>query len=452
MPWDILKNSVPSGGKIGICFMARRPTLADPSTPVRKRPSLDFSLTGLIYCSMMMFMGLAAVNTQANLLFGVFGLMIGVLLIAGVISRVVLRRLAVKRILPDHAVVGKPVTLLYEMTNTKRFWPSLSVTLGELDASEAFVKQPLAYMLHAAPRTTATCPTEVIPKRRGLHVFDRFQLATSFPFGFIKRAVDRKQHETIVIFPAIGQVDPKLLAMCKSADRSGATMRPQRGGDDEFYGVKEFREGENPRSIYWRRSARTGVLVSKEMTQVSPPKLLLLVDTYVRDRSVAEHVAVERTIAMAASLAAHALEAGLMVGLYARGLRPGPDKTSTETDWLGVHPTRGKRHRVDLLAQLAQLPLNTTHDTQSLLDASRDFFQSGATPILLTPRDIQVGLTDQARSSLVVVSAGSAQSTRYFSFDPGIDFSRSMPWNQQPRVNGKPEARSQKPEEGRRPV
>jgi len=30
---------------------------ADSATPVRKRPSLDFSLTGLVYCSMMMFMG-----------------------------------------------------------------------------------------------------------------------------------------------------------------------------------------------------------------------------------------------------------------------------------------------------------------------------------------------------------------------------------------------------------
>src|ERR1043165_7027240 len=155
MPRDIVKNSAPGGGKIGNCFMARRPTLADPSTPVRKRPSLDFSLTGLVYCSMMMFMGLAAVNTQANLLFGVFGLMIGVLLIAGVISRAVLRRLEVKRLLPEHAVVGKPLTLLYELQNRKRFWPSFSVTLSELDAAEAFTKQPCGYMLHAAPRTTA---------------------------------------------------------------------------------------------------------------------------------------------------------------------------------------------------------------------------------------------------------------------------------------------------------
>jgi uncharacterized protein (DUF58 family) len=376
---------------------------------------------------MMMFMGLAAVNTQVNLLFAVFGLMIGVLLIAGVVSRAVLRRLKVTRVLPEHAVVGQPITLTYEFANTKRFWPSFSVTLSELDASEAFVKQPCAYLLHAAPKTSASVPTQVLPKRRGLHVCDRFQLSTSFPFGFIKRAIDRHQHETILVFPAIGTVDPKLLATCRSADRSGATMRPRRGGDDEFYGVKEFRHGENPRSIYWRRSARTGVLVAKEMTQVSPPKLMLIVDTFLRDRSTAEHANVERTIAMATSVANHALATGLMVGLYAwAGDR-----------WVGIHPNRGKRHRVDLLAQLAQLPLNVTKDTQAVLDASREFQQSAATPILLTPRDVQAGLADGGRAATVVVSAVSPQSAQWFTFPPEVDFSRAMPWNQQPGEGAK---------------
>src|SRR4051794_4358756 len=131
--------------------------------PVKRRPSLDFSLTGLIYCSMMMFMGLAAINSQANLLFGVFGLMIGILLISGVVSRKVLRRLKVRRLLPDHAVVGRPAVLVYQITNRKRFWPSLSVTVAELDGTAAFTRQPQAYMLHAAPGMTAACPTEVVP-------------------------------------------------------------------------------------------------------------------------------------------------------------------------------------------------------------------------------------------------------------------------------------------------
>src|SRR6185312_7005382 len=133
------------------------------------------------------------------------------------------------------------------------------------------------YMLHAAAHQTATVPIEVMPKRRGLHEMERYQVSTSFPFGFIKRAVERKQRDTMLVYPAIGQVDPRLLSACRSADTAGAHMRPRRGGQDEFYGVKEYRTGENPRLINWRRSARTGVLVAKEMTQVSPPRLLLLV-------------------------------------------------------------------------------------------------------------------------------------------------------------------------------
>src|SRR5947208_15420400 len=97
------------------------------ATVMHRKPSLDFSVTGLVYCSMMMFMGLAAMNSQASLLFGVFGLMIGILLVSGFISRLVLRRLHLHRVLPELAVVGQPTTVTYQFANDKHFWPSLSV-------------------------------------------------------------------------------------------------------------------------------------------------------------------------------------------------------------------------------------------------------------------------------------------------------------------------------------
>jgi uncharacterized protein (DUF58 family) len=221
----------------------RRPDIP-ASTVVRKKPSLDFSVTGLVYCSMMMFMGLAAINSQANLLFGVFGLMIGILAVSFAVSSVVLRRLVLKRLLPDLAVVGEPTSVTYEFTNDKRFWPSLSVSLSELDGAEAFTKQPVSYLLHAAPKTTASVPIEVLPKRRGLHELDRYQVSTSFPFGFIKRAMEQRQKDAILVYPALAQVDPKLMTLARSADTTGAMMRPRRGGMDEFYGVKEHRRGE----------------------------------------------------------------------------------------------------------------------------------------------------------------------------------------------------------------
>jgi uncharacterized protein (DUF58 family) len=386
-------------------------------TPVRRRPSLDFSLTGLVYCSMMMFMGLAAINSQANLLFGVFGLMIGILVVSFIISRVVLRGLRVRRILPDNGVVGKAMIVNYEFVNNKHYWPSLSVSLAELDGVEGFVRQPQAYLLHAAARMRATVPVEVVPKRRGLHHLRRYQLATSFPFGFIKRAVEREDPDQFMVFPATGAVSPKLLQLCRSAERSGAMMRPRRGGMDEFYGVKEFRSGENPRWIYWRRSARTGTLVAKEMTQVAPPRLLLLVDTFVEQATDEELTEVERVIAMAASLLSEGLESGLMIGIYAWG----------GTDWVGLHPNRGKRQRRDALAALARLPLNTKKDTRELLHMAERFMKTGTTPVLFTLRDLPVSLRDHLRTGLVVVSSVNPQSRSWFTFDPKIDFSVAMP-------------------------
>ena len=383
-------------------------------TPIRRRPSIDFSLNGWAFLGLTGFMLLAAINSQANLLFGVAGLMTGVMLVSISISRLVLMRLRVVRVMPDHAVVGRRVTLQYEITNQKKYWPSLSVTVAELDGAEAFTRQPLAYMLHAAPGTTAVIATELIPKRRGVHTFERYQVGTAFPFGFVKRAMMRQQKDTLLVYPAIGQVDPKLLLRFQAAERSGAMLRPRRGGNDEFYGVKEFRRGENPRWIHWKRSARTGTLVAKEMTLVSPPRLLLLVDTCLpgpaeRTREIKSRV--EQTIAMAGSLASHALEAGLMVGLVA-----------WSDGWVTLQPNRGKRHGRDLMAALARLPRNTAYPAQVMLDRSEELTKSGTTPVLLTPREVEIGLSERARGGLVVLSPATPAGRASFKFDPAIEF------------------------------
>ncbi len=90
-----------------------------PSTPIRRRPSVDFSLTGLIYCAMMLFMGLAAINSEANLLFGVFGLMIGILLISATICRLMLAGLKVERVIPEYAAVGHSATIQYDFRQSQ---------------------------------------------------------------------------------------------------------------------------------------------------------------------------------------------------------------------------------------------------------------------------------------------------------------------------------------------
>ncbi len=394
-------------------------------TPVRRKPSLDFSVTGLVYCSMMMFMGLAAVNSQANLLFGVFGLMIGILVIGSIMNRVMLARLKVTRELPEHMVVGQTTTIAYRFINRKRYWPSLAVSVGELDGTEAFTRQPQAYMLHAAAGNVTTVPVEVIPKRRGFYELERHQISTSFPFGFIKRAFERREKDAFVVYPSLGKVDPRLMLRFRSAEKTGATMRPRSGGEDEFYGVKEFRSGENPRRIYWRRSARSETLVSKEMTQVAPPRLLLLIDTHLKDRSPESHARVEKAIAISASLAVHALDMGLSVGLCA-----------WSGDWISIPLNRGKRQRRDVLAVLSRLPMNLRYTAVELMEKGQAMLDTATTPVLLTPGEFAVGLGDHLRSGLVVLVADSAQTARWVRFPPAVDFERCMPVDQQPKIGG----------------
>jgi uncharacterized protein (DUF58 family) len=298
--------------------------------------------------------------------------------------------------------------------------------LWELAGAVGFTKQPMCYMLNAAPGLCAVVPLEVVPKRRGLHHLEHFQLSTSFPFGFIKRAISVRHKDRLLVFPALADVDRRLLNQCRSAEKTGSMMRPKPGGQDEFYGVKEFREGESPRWIYWRRSARTGTLVSKQMTHVAPPRVLLVVESFLPDRAAAQHVLVERTIAMAASLASAALDEGLAVGLYAWA-----------GEWVGIHPTRGKRQREDILSVLARLPLNQKHDTHRTLDHAATFQKVGTTAVLLTPREVSVGLAERVRGALVVVSAAAPISDAWFHFNANVDFSTCMPADQQPTIEQK---------------
>jgi len=407
MKWRQIKSEKPKE--------AAQPRL----TPVYRKPGFDFSVTGLVYCTTMLLMGVAAINGQANLLFGIFGLMIGVLLVSGVICRMVLRRLSVTRVLPEYFVAGRPTTLLYQFKNNKKFWPSLSVTFSETQGTEAFTAQTRVYLLHAAAQMTASVPAEVIPKRRGAHQLGAYQLSTSFPFGFIKRAIVRREPDIVLVCPAIGRVSKQLLGMCRSDQRADATVKPSPGGQDEFYGVKEHRPGDNPRWIYWRRSARApGVLVSREMTRVAPPKLLILADTFTSEAAeLPERAAVEKALAMAATLGSQALDEGLAVGLCAWD----------GTEWAILPTLQGKQQCRDLLGLLARLPSNHVTDATALLSAASGWIKGGTTAVLFTPQPVQISLGDRLRASLLVVPALSMSAQTWFNFDNEVDFTQCVP-------------------------
>ena len=131
-------------------------------------------------------------------------------------------------------------------------------------------------------------------------------------------------------------------------------------------------------------------------------------------------------------LGGQALEGGMSVGLFC-----------WTGEWTMLAPARGKRHRRDLLAVLARLPLNVTQTAQALLDKSRETTESGVTPLLLTAQALHLGLSVQLRSGLVVVSA-SEGTRQWVSFPDTVDFTRSMPATHEPVIDRKSEQQAKK--------
>ena len=157
------------------------------------------------------------------------------------------------------------------------------------------------------------------------------------------------------------------------------------------------------------------------MTHVSPPRFMLLVDTHVGPSPNLElQIAVERTIAMAASLASEMLQQGLPMGLLV-----------WSDGWRYLPPNRGKRHYRDVLSMLARLPLNKSFNLRALLDQSFRHQKSGTTAMLMTPHQLQLGLGDYAHGGLFVFSPDSEQTKKWFTFAETVDFTRCMPVDQQ---------------------
>ena len=117
---------------------------------------------------------------------------------------------------------------------------------------------------------------------------------------------------------------------------------------------------------------------------------------------------------MAASLASHALEQNLPVGLF-----------MWSGEWLGMPPNRGKRQRLDILTVGAR---RSTTDNHAAADRrAYEFQESGTTFVLFSPRDIQLGLGDSARGGMMVISPVNPMSERWFKFDKKIDFAHCGP-------------------------
>ena len=293
-----------------------------------------FHLTriGWVHSAATLILGLVAVASAHNLVYLLFGVAVGTTLIHGMFGWRNLRRLTVRRHMPASAVVGSEVQIRYEVRVRdekpngahRARWSLRMVERGSVLFTP---HEPAAFILRMAGGIAHGVCT-IQPKQRGLLALDRFTLRSRFPFGLGDRYIRFSQPRMLLVWPRMGWLSGQLFERVASS-RTMWNRRERRGrGQDEFYGLRDYRDGDNPRWIHWRTTARRGELVVREFEAQQSGHIALMVDT-LADLGDADAVARrELAISLTATAARDATRLGYEVSLVAcddrvHSVRPG---------------------------------------------------------------------------------------------------------------------------------
>lgn len=155
-------------------------------------------------------------------------------------------------------------------------------------------------------------------RRRGAFLLGPLRVVRNDPFGLARCGY-------LVGDPKVLLVTPRVTPL----ERGGADEARGEGTDPELVRhsipsadeviPRDYRPGDALRRVQWRATARQDRLMVRQEEQLSNPEAWILLDTVHEHSGDAE--AFERAVELAASVAAHLLELGYLVGVHETGER-----------------------------------------------------------------------------------------------------------------------------------
>ncbi len=280
------------------------------------RRHLRFTREGRVFVFVTFGLGFAAVNTGTNLMYLVFGFMLSLIVLSGILSEHVLRGLRVERRLPSRAFAGQPALIEIQTLNSKERLVSYSVEIE--DQAVAELNDRRCYFLKIAPGATQSATYRRVPKKRGIMRFSSFRVSTRFPFSLFEKWREFDTEAELLVFPELRTTRlPEGLSRDEGHERGVS-----KGRGTETRELRDYREGDEVRSIHWRRSAAMGKPVVREFEREAASLYCFVLDNALHPQANDVDVSdIETQISRVAFLIERALSRGASVEVCARGAR-----------------------------------------------------------------------------------------------------------------------------------
>lgn len=271
---------------------------------------------GLLFLAIFYF--IIATNTQTGWLFVLSAFLFGVLGISWTLSRRAHQHLEVEQTFLGDPQKGKVFRVSTCLTNKG----AKSVQEVKLEFQHPDWAEPESRPFHwAVPllkgQSAASVEQRLIPMQRGEHTLAPVKLVCGAPFGLFTSTRMCQSQQTFLVYPDIERL-PNLKNRSRLATSFGETVSPRSLGDTrDLRSVREYRHGDDQRSVHWKASAKLGGarLMVKEHHAPAPSRVVLVLDT---SASGKENICptFERAVTLTSSLLWAAQREGTRTSLY----------------------------------------------------------------------------------------------------------------------------------------
>jgi uncharacterized protein (DUF58 family) len=279
--------------------------------------TLAINPLGWYFIAFVFAVGLAAVNTGNNLLYLILGGMLSFIVASGILSNINLKRLVVKRHLPEHLFARTPTLVRVEIENNKRKIPSFILLVQTL-----LPAGPPALIPTVGPQRKAEGFIEAVFPKRGLHELAPLKVSTRFPFGLFTKGMEADAGSRVLVFPNLFPVEIDEIA---PRGNDGEATLVQTGQGSDPFSVKDFQAGDNPRHIHWKSTAKRGKFMRREFSREQEPAVTIRVGSGPNDTADVLEERIERAASLSARFIGEGYAVAVQCGSADVGLGRGRD-------------------------------------------------------------------------------------------------------------------------------
>jgi uncharacterized protein (DUF58 family) len=145
---------------------------------------------------------------------------------------------------------------------------------------EHFRCDQMPRMLRIDARSGIEIDYRVSPPERGDALFKEIELQLVSPWRMWQQRRFAGRQESVRVYPNFSEISTyTLLATDNRLSQIGVRRKQRRGTGNEFFQLREFRQGDSQRQIHWQASARQRKLISRDYQDEKDQQVIFLLDT-----------------------------------------------------------------------------------------------------------------------------------------------------------------------------